>query len=139
MGRKIPAEEGLFDIPEETDGVLYLNGSKCDHCGRYFFPKSEFCPNCPSSNMEDVKIGRRGKLYTFTNCFYQAPGGHYKGKIPYGMGMVLLEEDIIIATRLTETDTSKMKAGMDVRLVLETFYEDAGGNEVVFFAYEPKP
>jgi uncharacterized protein len=139
MRHRIPAEEGLFDIPEDTSQPFSLNGSRCGQCGRYFFPKSDFCPTCPEGSMEDAKLGRAGRLYSYTNCNYPPPGGHYKGKVPYGMGLVLLDEDIIIPARLTVTDTSKLRAGMEMKLVPETLYEDDEGNEVLFYAFEPKP
>jgi uncharacterized OB-fold protein len=137
-GKKIPVEVGLFDIPESSREIVQLNGSICVSCGRYFFPKVERCYLCGfTENIKDTKLGRKGKLYTYTNCCYAPPGGGYKGKIPFGLGLVALDEGIIICTRVNETDTSKLKVGMEVELMLETLYRDDEGNEVICFTYNP--
>ena len=136
--KKIPVEVGLFDIPDSPKDVVQLNGSQCGNCGRYFFPKSVRCSRCGSTeNMKDTKIGGEGKLYTYTNCCYAPPGGGYKGKIPFGLGLVALDEGIIICTRINETDTSKLKVGMKVKLMLETLYTNNAENDVVCFTYNP--
>ena len=134
---KIPVEKGLFDIPSSEEEPIYLNGSKCKSCGRHFFPKVEMCHLCSGKDMEDVKMGRKAKIYTYTNCNYPPPGGVYKGKVPYGLGVVALDEGILITTRINETDTSKLKIGMDVELRLETLHKDDGGKELVCFTYQP--
>lgn len=133
--KKIPIEEGLFDMPETPDGDFYLLGNKCSHCGRYFFPKVERCLYCPSKKLTDKKIGRSGKIYTFTNCNYPPPGQKYKGAIPYGLGLIALDEGIIIPSRIAENDPRKLSAGMPVALFCEKLYEDDDGNEIVCFSY----
>ena len=135
-GEKIPVDRGLFSIP--TSGELfYLNGSKCTNCGRYFFPTVRRCKKCAGQEIEDVKIGRRGKLYSYTNSNYPPPGESYKGKIPYGLGLVALSEGIIIPARLTESDTSKLNVGMEVELTVEVLYKDNDDNEIICYAYKP--
>ena len=137
--KKVPVEQGLFDIPMRPEEQLYLNGSICVTCDRYFFPKVERCHLCGSTeNIKDTKLGRKGKVYTYTNCCYSPPGGGYKGKVPFGLGLVTLDEGIIICTRINEADTSKLKTGMEVELMLETLCTDDDGNDVVCFTYNPK-
>lgn len=137
--RMVPVAPGLFDIPATPEEPFYLNGSICTSCGRYFFPKIERCRVCgQTEHMKDTKLGQKGKLWTYTNCCYPPPGGIYKGKLPYGLGLVALEEGIIICTRVNETDTSKLKVGLEVDLKLETLYTDDDGNDVVCFTYNPR-
>lgn len=137
--KKVSVEPTLFDIPASPDEGISLNGSICTTCHRYFFPKVERCHLCGSNeNIKDTKLGKKGKLYTFTNCCYAPPGGGYKGKIPFGLGLVALDEGIIICTRINETDTSKLKVGMEAELAMETLYTDEEGNDVVCFTYNPK-
>jgi uncharacterized OB-fold protein len=137
--RKVPVEPSLFDIPASPDEPLLLNGSICTTCGRYFFPRVERCHLCGSTeNVKNTKLGRKGKIWTYTNCCYAPPGGGYKGKVPFGLGLVALDEGIIICTRINETDTSKLKVGMETELMLETLYTDDEGNDVVCFTYNPK-
>ena len=136
--KKIPVEKGLFDIPSSKEDPVYLNGSRCKTCGRYHFPVVERCYVCSGQDLEDVKMGRNATIYTYTNNNYTPPGGIYKGKVPYGLGVVLLDEGILITTRINEADPSKLKIGMKVELMLETLYTDNEKNEeVVCFTYNP--
>lgn len=79
-GRRIPVEEGLFDMaPTFPAGEVYLNGTRCNKCGRYYFPKRNRCMLCSSEELKDVKLGRRGKLFSYTNCNFPPPGGTIRG------------------------------------------------------------
>jgi uncharacterized OB-fold protein len=136
--KRIPVEAGLFDVPESMDQPIYLNGSFCNACSRYFFPKVERCYRCGSAdNITDARLGRKGKLYTYTNCCYPPPGGRYRGKLPFGLGLVALDEGIIICTRVNETDTSRLRVGLEVEAMLETLYINDKGDEIVCFTYNP--
>ena len=39
--------------------------------------------------------------------------------------------------RLTENDPEKLSIGMEMELVIEKFADDAEGNELVTFAFQP--
>ncbi|MBI5440763.1 MAG: OB-fold domain-containing protein [Deltaproteobacteria bacterium] len=137
MGSKrIPVGEGLFDIPESPVDGQALNGSRCEDCGRYFFPTVDRCISCSGENVRPVKLGRKGRLHTYTSCHYPPPGGKYKGPIPYGLGVIALQEGILIQARLSETDTSKLRRGMELSLYLQS-WNDGEGNEVFAHAYRP--
>jgi len=135
-GKQVPVEEGLFNIPQFSDEKVLLNGSQCNSCGRYYFPKVERCMLCTSEDIKDVKLGNKGKLYSYTSVNYPPPGGHYKGKIPYGLGLVHLDEGILIMARLTEHDTSKLHAGFRLELALESLFQNEDGDEIIGFVYK---
>ena len=62
-GEKKFIEEGWFkDSPEG----LVLVGSKCDACGKVFFPKKKVCPNCFEGQLREVPLSKRGKLHSYT-------------------------------------------------------------------------
>jgi len=134
--KQVPVQEGLFTMPSKPGEVPRLLGSRCKVCGEAFFPRQAVCANCCAETTEPVLLGTRGKLFSYTNVNHAVPGG-YKGKVPFGVGTVDLPDGVRVTTRLTEHDTSKLKKGMPVELVLEPLFDDEEGNELVGFAFKP--
>ena len=70
------------------------------------------------------------------------PGPPYKGVtgkefVPFGVGLVQLEDVIRVEGRLTENDPAKLQFGMEVELTMVPFTTDGEGDEVVTFAFQP--
>ena len=57
--------------------------------------------------------------------------------MPFGVGLVQLEDVIRVEGRLTENDPEKLQFGMDVELTMLPFATDDEGNELVTFAFQP--
>jgi uncharacterized OB-fold protein len=64
-----------------------------------------------------------------------APPG-YSGRVPYGFGVVQLDDGVRVITRLTESDPDALTFGEPVRLVLEAVDRDDEGRDVVTWAFE---
>ena len=129
-------EEGLFEIPSSPSDEPHLIGSKCKDCEEVVFPKQMGCPNCCSEDVEELLLGPRGTLYSFTNVNHPVPEG-YKGPIPYGVGLVDLPEGARVEAYLTESDPGKLEVGMNMMLVIDKLFEDEEGNEVIGFKFKP--
>ena len=65
----------------------------------------------------------------------QGPTG--KDFVPFGVGLVQLDDVIRVEGRLTENDPEKLQFGMDVELTMVPFTTDEEGNELVTFAFQP--
>lgn len=63
-----------------------------------------------------------------------APPG-YEGKVPYGFGVVEVDEGLRVVTRITESDAKKLEMGQRMRLVTETLHRDEEGNDIVAYAF----
>lgn len=133
-GRRILVGEGLFRTPEETGGATVLNGSRCKKCGRHFFPQVERCSICENKDLDLVEMGRKGKIYSYTVCHFPPPGGKYKGYFPYAVGVVALDEGIMISARLVSDGLGKFGINDNVELCLDS-WKDQEGNEIVCYAY----
>ncbi len=137
---RIPIQDGLFTWPSERPQLL---ASRCRACGELSFPKQEACPACTARDAEEVELGRRGRLWTFTIQRFPPPTPPWIGAsdpggfAPFGVGYVELPEGIRVEGRLTENDPAKLEIGMEMELVVERFLEDADGNELVTFAFRP--
>jgi uncharacterized OB-fold protein len=91
--------------------------------------------------MSEVLLPRRGTLVAWTTQGFP-PGPPYKGPsgkdfVPFGVGLVLLEDVIRVEGRLTENDPAKLEFGMEVALTMVPFTSDDDGTEIVTFAFKP--
>ena len=57
--------------------------------------------------------------------------------MPFGVGLVQLDDVVRVEARLTESDPAKLDFGMEVELQIVPFYVDADGDEIMTFAFAP--
>jgi uncharacterized OB-fold protein len=124
--------------PQENPQLI---GSQCGACSATAFPKQDRCPRCSSANMSELLLPRRGTLVAWTTQGFP-PGAPYAGPtgdafVPFGVGLVQLDDVIRVEGRLTENDPEKLRFGMDVELTMVPFTTDPEGNEIVTFAFQP--
>ena len=65
-----------------------------------------------------------------------APPG-YRGPVPYGFGVVELDDGLRVIARLTEARLDRLRPGLPVRLVLEPLFTDDEGRAVISYAFAP--
>jgi uncharacterized OB-fold protein len=124
--------------PEENPQLI---GSQCGACHATVFPVQTHCPKCSKAEMSDLGLPRRGTLVAWTTQGF-APGAPYIGPtgkdfVPFGVGLVQLDDVVRVEGRLTENDPAKLQFGMDVELTMIPFATDAEGNDVITFAFKP--
>lgn len=138
---KIPIKDDLLTKPLEPVDKVRLAGSICGDCGEAFLGKLAGCESCGSQNMESRALSDEGILYTYT-VLHSPLRGDYKGPrdpfVPLGIGLVELPEGCRIIAPLTVNDPTLLKVNMPMRLVVDTLYTDADGNEVLSFKFAPK-
>ena len=105
------------------------------------FPVQERCPKCSAGEMSEVLLPRRGTLVAWTTQGFP-PGPPYKGPVgkdfvPFGVGLVQLDDVIRVEGRLTENDPAKLQFGQEVELTMMPFAVDDDGNEIITFAFQP--
>jgi uncharacterized OB-fold protein len=91
--------------------------------------------------MSDLLLPRRGTVVAWTTQGFP-PGAPYAGPVgadfvPFGVGLVQLEDVIRVEGRLTENDPSKLHFGMEVELTMIPLNTDDAGEEIVTFAFQP--
>jgi uncharacterized OB-fold protein len=134
---RVPVAEGVFTGPSQEPRLI---GSRCAACGIVTFPAQGSCPRCPSTEMAEHLLPRRGRLWAWTTQEFPPPSPPYAGPTgddfaPYGVGYVELDGELKVEARLTES--SGLRIGMDMELVLVPFRRDDQGREVVTFAFRP--
>ena len=129
------------EISTWPDANPQLIGSTCDKCGATTFPVQERCPKCSDGEMSEVLLPRRGTLVAWTTQGFP-PGPPYKGPVgkdfvPFGVGLVQLDDVIRVEGRLTENDPAKLQFGQEVELIMMPLAVDDDGNEIITFAFQP--
>jgi uncharacterized OB-fold protein len=137
---KAPAVEGWFTMDPAAPALL---GTRCTTCGTYFFPReSRFCrnPACDGTELEEVPLSRRGKVWSFTDNRYQPPPPYMSHDPfePYAIAAVeLAEEKMVVLGQLAGgASVDDLRVGQEVELVLEILYED-DENAFVVWKWQP--
>ena len=114
---RVPIREGC--ITKDKAGGRLL-ASKCKSCGQIYFPALERCVECYRQDMEEVKLSKTGKIYTYT--VVQMPVKNYEP--PFALAWVELPEGVRLFTQLKDWENKELKIGMDVNLVIDTLWEE---------------
>jgi uncharacterized OB-fold protein len=126
---RVPIRIGYFTEAKDNSQLL---ATKCKSCGRLYFPPLKRCAECYGTDMEDVKLSRKGKLYTYT--IVQMPLPHYKP--PFAVAWVELPEGVRVFTQLKNWENTTLKIGMNVNLVIDNLWEEEA-KEVYGYKFEP--
>ena len=129
----VSVKEGLFKTPPGEKP--YLIGNKCRSCGEVFFPTRPICRNCFKKDMEEVAMGQKGKLYTFTKILKTPIGSLIQA--PYLVGKIQIPEGELIHTLIVDCNEEELKIGMPMELVIEKVGVDEAGNTVLGYKYRP--
>ncbi|MFH1484481.1 MAG: OB-fold domain-containing protein [Chloroflexota bacterium] len=135
----MPIREDFFDGPLSHPAQVRLAGCRCGSCGEVFFGKRTACENCQSEDLTGLTLGRQGKLWSYTVIRHRPPPPYVGPEpfVPFGVGWVELPEGVRVLSALTGCDVDKLKAGMDLELVIERLCEDEEGNEIMTYRFRP--
>lgn len=133
---RVPIEPGYFTIPSGPDEAPLLLGSRCRSCGEHFFPRRVVCARCLAQGCEDVLLGPRGTLWTFTWVHVPFFGRKQAVGAGYGVGQVDLPEGPRIQAVLSGA-RDELAIGIPMQLELETLRETPEGEEVVIHRFRP--
>jgi len=95
-----PLTDGLFR--ERPDGTIVLVGGVSASSGRTHFPRLAACPYTGAADVEEVELPTTGTLWGWTAVTARPPG--YDGELPFGFGVVELDDGLRVVTRLTVAD-----------------------------------
>ena len=99
-------------------GEKKLMAVKCLKCASLLFPPKNVCPKCFSSDLEWTKLGKRGKLVTYT--VIHIPPVQFQSMAPYSIGIVKLEESIHLLGMIRDVKPEKIEVGMNLIVEFDT-------------------
>jgi uncharacterized OB-fold protein len=128
---------GNLRIPTEPVATPCLLGNRCRECGTVVFPKMPICPSCRrKTDMEEIELGRTGKLYSHTIA-YVAPKGF---TAPYFQAFVDLPEGPRIFSLIgcqCLVERGVLEDGMEMRLIVEPVAETPERGDELTYKYVP--
>ena len=120
--------------PGETPCLL---GNRCRACKNVVFPKMPVCPACGANGqMDEVEIGRTGKLYSHTIAHF-APKGF---KAPCFQVFIDLPEGPRIFSLVgaeCPVELGALEDGMEMKLIVEQLADTPENKDVVTYKYVP--
>jgi uncharacterized OB-fold protein len=132
---RIPIEPGYFTLPEDGAPPRLL-GSRCPACGEHFFPRRVVCARCLAEGCDDVELGPKGRLHTWTYVYVPLFAKRDGSVGSYGVGQVDLPEGPRVQAILVG-GPDDFRIGMELELDLETLRTTDEGDEVVIFRFRP--
>ena len=124
-------------VPEDPRQKPFLLGAKCRACATVVFPKMPVCPACHrNETMEDVEIGRRGRIFSHTIAYF-APKGF---KAPYFQIFVDLPEGPRIFSLVGSqcpVEKGVLEDGMEVQLIVEPLADTPENKDILTYKYVP--
>jgi uncharacterized OB-fold protein len=133
---RMPIEPGFFTIPADRREPPRLLGSRCRACGEVLFPRRAICAKCLAADLEDVLLGPRGTLYTWTYVYFPLFDSRRADHGGYAVGQIDLPEGPRVQAVLSG-GPDEFRIGMPMELELETLRETQQGEEVVIFRFRP--
>ena len=101
---------------------LKLYGVKCRKCRAIHFPRRRVCDKCGAKDeMEDFKLSRRGRIYTYTNDYvYLNPDP------PETLAVVDLDKGGRFFGQMTDVNPQDVRIGMEVKLSFRKLHDGQG-------------
>ena len=137
---QVPAVEGWFRMDPDDPRLL---GTQCEACHTYFFPRETLAcrnPSCDGTELKEVPLSRRGRLWSFTNNCYPPPAPFVASDPfePYAVAAVELEEEkmVVLGQVVAGVEFTQLAAGIEMELVLDTLFED-DDNEFMIWKWRP--
>src|SRR5579883_3364405 len=106
----------------DRKALLPLYGGRCPRCGTVQFPRHRVCIECGAADgLEDVKLARRGTLFTFTNDYlFESPDP------PVCHAVVDLEGGGRLYVQVTDCDPERVEIDMPLELTFRKIHEGGG-------------
>lgn len=107
-------------VTKVNDFIDYLEkgkvmGTRCQDCGRKFFPPRADCCFCLSSHMDWFEVSGNGKLITYSQLKY-APAG-FEADLPYFIAVVDYGYYKVFGRVADDVPEEDLKIGLEMKTV----------------------
>jgi uncharacterized OB-fold protein len=133
---RVAIEDGFFTIPDDPTEPPRLLGSRCQSCGEVFYPRRFVCAKCLHEGTDDLELGPRGTLYTWTYVHVPLFAKKDRSVDAYGVGQIDLPEGPRVQAILVG-GPEDFAIGMELQLELEELGPDKEGNDIVIYRFRP--
>lgn len=133
---RVAIEDGFFTVPDDPVEAPRLLGSRCQSCGEVFYPRRFVCAKCLHEGTDDVELGPRGTLYTWTYVHVPLFAKKDGSVDAYGVGQIDLPEGPRVQAILVG-GPDDFAIGMALELELESLGPNKDGDDVVIYRFCP--
>lgn len=127
----IRAFSSVPTLVREERQNLRLYGQRCADCGAVSYPRRHLCWRCSSGRLTDHRLGRRGRVFTFTrDHLVPSPDP------PTVMVAADLDGGGRFYAQLTDADPARVAIGMPVELTFRRLHE---GEDYVNYFWKLRP
>lgn len=135
----IKVNSWISEVPGTLTGKnledLHLLGSKCDQCGRVYFPSRRNCPRCLDDRLiKHIPLSDHGTLQTFVVASMAPPGY----SVPHVQGYIDLSEDgpRIFSLLVDYGDELSLKIGSKMGLKIVRLGRDKENRVMVGYRFK---
>lgn len=119
--QEIPISKDIRFWEGLKQGKVYA--TKCQACGKLYFPPNVDCPDCLTKELNWVELSSEAEIITYTHVVIR-PTTFQENK-PYTVAIGKLKENVKVLAWLTGFKLSEIKVGMKAKLVAKNL---PGGN-----------
>jgi uncharacterized OB-fold protein len=102
---------------------------RCNACGKSWFPPSQRCPHCLSSNFDWLQSTGQGRIYSFV-VYHRVYHPAFEQDVPYAVAIIELDEGPRLLANIVDTPTDQIRCDMRVSVV----FEERGDQTIPQFA-----
>lgn len=125
--RDSPDRPSLTKFWRDEKSIIRFYGMKCKNCGTVSYPISRCCIECGAKDSyEEVRLGERGKIYTFTIDYLVMPGNYTgDGVHPHCVAVVDMDGGGRVMFEVTDTlrDFSGVECDAEVERTFRLLFE----------------
>jgi uncharacterized protein len=102
---------------------------RCKSCQSYVMPPTSLCGKCLSTDLEWVKLSKRGKIISFSEIFVS--NKKFQDRTPYVVSIIETEEGVRLPGIIKSASALQMKIGDLVSITIDP-KESSEGPEYFF-------
>jgi uncharacterized protein len=102
-----------------------LDAGRCARCGHVSLPRRLVCPGCRGTEMETVRLARRGVVITST--VIHVPPDDFTSQAPYAMAIVQTPEGARLMAQVVDCDADAVVPGMQLSLEFRKIRREGHG------------
>jgi uncharacterized OB-fold protein len=122
-------------ILQADDGLPHLLASRCELCGKIYFPQQKLCIDCfREGTMKVHLLSCKGKIYSFTVVEREtlAPKGF---RVPYAYGYIDFPEGVRVLSKIIGWNPETLKIDAPVEMVIEEIRQNETGEKIMGFRF----
>jgi len=114
-----------------------LLGTKCEVCGRTYFPLRKICPNCRRDGKPvTVKFSGKGKVFTYSVIRF--PSEDFEAYAPYVVGIIQLDEGPKVTSQIVDCRLEDVYIGMPVEVCFRKLMTQ-GEEGIICYGFKFRP